>query len=114
MSTIYRLILLTAAVSALVSAQAQQPRPRPAGFGPTTPPLEESGFTPIFDGKTLGGWDGDPNFWRIEDGALVGETAKDKQPAENTFLIWRGGKPGNFELKLDYKLTGYNSGIQIR
>jgi len=77
-------------------------------------PLEESGFQPIFDGKSLTGWDGDPGFWRIENGAIVGETATDKQPKQNTFLIWRGGTPGNFELKLEYRLTGYNSGIQYR
>jgi hypothetical protein len=77
-------------------------------------PLEETGFKAIFDGSTMKGWDGDPNFWRVENAALVGETAKDKQPKQNTFLIWRGGSPGNFELKLQYRLTGYNSGIQFR
>jgi hypothetical protein len=77
-------------------------------------PLEEAGFKAIFDGSSLKGWDGDPNFWRVENGALVGETSKDKQPKQNTFLIWRGGSPGNFELKLQYRLTGFNSGIQFR
>jgi Domain of Unknown Function (DUF1080) len=78
------------------------------------PPLEETGFKPIFDGKTLNGWDGDPNFWRVEDGAVVGQTTTDKQPKQNTFLIWRGGSPSNFELRLEYRLTGFNSGIQYR
>ena len=82
--------------------------------GPIVGPLEESGFQPIFDGKSLAGWDGDPIFWRVENGSLVGQTTTDKQPAQNTFLIWRGGKPGDFELKLDFKLTGFNSGIQYR
>ena len=77
-------------------------------------PLEESGFKPIFDGKSLEGWDGDPEFWRVEDGALVGQTTTEKQPKQNTFLIWRGGTPGDFELKLQYRLTGFNSGIQFR
>jgi hypothetical protein len=81
---------------------------------PPVPPLIESGFEQIFDGHSLNGWDGDPNFWRVEGGALVGQTTTDKQPAQNTFLIWRGGSPGDFELKLQYKLTGYNSGIQFR
>jgi hypothetical protein len=62
----------------------------------------------------LNGWDGDPGFWRIENGTLVGQTTTDKQPAQNTFLIWRGGSPADFELKLQYKLTGFNSGIQFR
>jgi len=82
--------------------------------GPTIPPLEEIGFQAIFDGKSLTGWDGDPGFWRVEGGALVGQTTTEKQPAQNTFLIWRGGSPADFELKLQFKLTGYNSGIQFR
>jgi len=77
-------------------------------------PLEETGFTPIFDGKTLAGWDADAAFWRVEDGAIVGQTTADKQPKQNTFCIWRGGSPANFELRLKYKLTGFNSGIQYR
>ena len=77
-------------------------------------PREETGFESIFDGKTLKGWDGDPAFWRVEDGAIVGQTLVDKQPKQNTFLIWRGGSPANFELKVQYKLTGFNSGIQYR
>src|SRR5262245_61979747 len=77
-------------------------------------PLEESGFKAIFDGNSLKGWDGDPEFWRVEDGALVGQTTTEKQPKQNTFLIWRGGTPGDFELKLQYRLTGFNSGIQFR
>ena len=87
---------------------------RGAARGPMVPPLEESGFQPIFDGKSLAGWDGDPGFWRVEGGALVGQTTTEKQPAQNTFLIWRGGSPADFELKLQFKLTGFNSGIQFR
>jgi hypothetical protein len=78
------------------------------------PPLAETGFQPIFDGKSMAGWDGDPAFWRVEGGALAGQTTKEKQPAANTFLIWRGGKPADFELKLQFRLTGFNSGIQFR
>jgi Domain of Unknown Function (DUF1080) len=87
---------------------------RGAGRGPMVPPLEETGFKPIFDGRSMSGWDGDPKFWRVEDGALIGQTLTDKQPDQNTFLIWRGGSPADFELKLQFKLTGYNSGIQFR
>ena len=37
---------------------------------------------------------------------MVGETTADHQPAQNIFCIWRGGQPADFELKLQYKLTG--------
>jgi hypothetical protein len=79
--------------------------------------LTETGFTPIFDGKTLADWDCDPSFWRVEGGAMVGETKADHQPPQNIFCIWKGGKPANFELRLQYKLTGAqtgNTGIQYR
>ena len=93
---------------------AQQNTNKGSGSGPQIPPLQESGFQPIFDGKSMNGWDGDPEFWRIEDGALVGQTTTEKQPKQNTFLIWRGGNPADFELRLDFRLTGFNSGIQFR
>ena len=96
------------------SAQNTQDKGRGQGCGRSIPLLNETGFTPIFDGKSLAGWDGDPQFWRVEDGAIIGQTAADKQPKQNTFLIWRGGSPADFELKLQYRLTGHNSGIQIR
>ena len=78
------------------------------------PPLEETGFQPIFDGKSLAGWDGDPDSGAWKTAPSSGRPPTDKQPEQNTFLIWRGGSPADFELKLQYKLTGFNSGIQIR
>jgi hypothetical protein len=71
-------------------------------------------FTPIFDGKTLKGWDGDPAFWRVENGAIVGETKPGAMPKQNTFLIWRDGALADFELDAEYRLSGGNSGIQYR
>jgi Domain of Unknown Function (DUF1080) len=71
-------------------------------------------FRPIFDGKTLKGWDGDSAYWRVEGGAIVGETKPGAMPQENTFLIWRGGSPSDFELRAEYRLSGGNSGIQYR
>jgi hypothetical protein len=68
----------------------------------------------MFDGKSLAGWDGDPEFWRVENGAIVGETKPGTMPKQNTFLIWRGGSPADFDLDLDYRLTSGNSGIQYR
>jgi hypothetical protein len=71
-------------------------------------------FAPIFDGKTLNGWDGDPAYWRVENGAIVGQTKAGAIPKQNTFLIWRGGSPADFELRAEYRLTAGNSGIQYR
>jgi hypothetical protein len=79
--------------------------------------MQESGFRQIFDGKTLKGWDCDPDFWRAEDGSMVGETKQDHQPKQNTFCIWKGGQPGDFDLRLQYRMTGVNdgnSGVQYR
>lgn len=77
---------------------------------------DEAGFRSLFDGKSLAGWDGDKQFWRVENGSLVGETTAEKQPADkkNTFLIYRGGEFGDFELRFRYKVQGYNSGVQYR
>jgi hypothetical protein len=87
-----------------------------AAFGQPVGPLTESGFKQIFDGQSLKGWDCDPEFWRVESGAVIGETKADHQPKYNIFCIWAGGTPGDFELKLQYRLTGEtgNSGIQYR
>ena len=63
---------------------------------------DEAGFVPIFDGKTLAGWEGDPTYWRVEEGSLVGEITPQTLIKSNTFIIWRGGRPKDFELKLDY------------
>ncbi len=68
----------------------------------------------IFDGKTLDGWDGNPKFWSVQDGAITGQTTKENPTQGNTFIIWRKGKLGDFELNLEYKIIGGNSGIQYR
>jgi 3-keto-disaccharide hydrolase len=80
------------------------------------PALDETGFKSIFDGQSLKDWDSDPDFWRAENGVMIGETRADHQPKHNIFCIWKGGSPGDFELKLQYRLTGEtgNSGIQYR
>jgi len=85
-----------------------------SGIFPTYEPDDDTGFVPIFDGKTMKDWDGDSTFWRVENGEIVGETTPEKVVKVNNFLIWRGGKVKNFELKVDFKLGGTNSGIQYR
>jgi hypothetical protein len=87
------------------------------GFAMLMPdPLSDdtTGFQSLFDGKSLAGWDGDSQFWRAAGGSIVGETTAEKPLKSNTFLIWRGGKPKDFELKLEYQINNTNSGIQYR
>ncbi len=82
---------------------------------PVPTPDDNVGFTAIFDGKTLDGWDGDPAFWRAEDGTLIAESTPAKVVRSNTFLVWKGGTVRDFELKLEFRLSAEaNSGIQYR
>jgi len=95
---------------------ADAPKPRPAGRGPrAAAPDDNTGFEAIFDGKTLTNWDGEPGFWRVQDGVLTGETTEEKKLKLNTFIIWRGGTTADFEFKAEFRLTeGANSGVQYR
>lgn len=74
---------------------------------------DRTGFESIFDG-TMKNWDGDPALWKAENGMLVGETTAGAAIKENSFVIWRGGEPADFELKVEFKMNSTNSGIQIR
>jgi hypothetical protein len=71
--------------------------------------------TPLFDGKTLRGWEGDTHFWRAEDGAIVAGWLDRKQP-HNDFLATTH-EFGNFDLRLQYKVEGsngfVNGGVQF-
>ena len=75
---------------------------------------QDQGWATIFDGKTLDKWDGNPEFWRVEDGTITGQTTAEKPTPGNTFIVWRGGETADFELKLEYKIINGNSGIQYR
>ncbi len=76
---------------------------------------EDKGFVPIFDGRTLAGWEGDTALWRVEEGKLVGEITPDKSLKANSFIIWRGGTTRDFELKAEVRITETgNSGINYR
>jgi len=71
--------------------------------------------TPLFNGKTLDGWEGDLKIFRVEDGAIVAGTL-DNKIARNEFLCTTRTY-GDFELRLKVKLLGgdqANAGIQFR
>lgn len=80
-----------------------------------------AGEKPLFNGKDLTGWKGQPEFWSVKDGALTGQTTKENPVKENTFLIWNG-EVGDFELHFKYRIVdangksdGFgNSGVQYR
>jgi hypothetical protein len=77
---------------------------------------DSEGFVQIFDGKTFKDWEGDSIYWRIEKGSLIGEISAATPPLKNnTFLIWRGGLPADFEFKAEYRISKQgNSGINYR
>jgi len=107
------LIVLLAAVVTL-SAQTTPYAPKQTDR-PEVITGDEPGFQPIFDGKSLAGWEGNSTYWRVENGVLVGEIVPATVIKSNTFIIWRGGTPTDFELKMDYRITeGGNSGINYR
>jgi len=57
----------------------------------------QASWQSIFNGKDLDGWSGDPRLWRVQDGAIVGETDDaERKTNENSFLTWQGGKAGDF------------------
>lgn len=75
---------------------------------------DDDGFVSIFNGTTLEGWDADPALWSVKDGAITGVTGSEKPIQHNTFCIWRKGEVADFELKVQYRIVGGNSGVQYR
>lgn len=87
-----------------------QAQNEPAGV-----PAEPAGMHAIFNGKDLTGWDGDPRLWSVKDGAIRGETTAENPAKGNTFIIWKGGKTKDFDLRLSFRSNATNnSGIQYR
>jgi hypothetical protein len=82
---------------------------------PVAAPEELPGTKRIFNGRDLSGWDGDPRLWSVRDGVIHGETSTENVAKGNTFLVWKDGSTGNFELRLSFRCTAANnSGIQYR
>lgn len=79
-------------------------------------PLITGKFVSIFDGKTLDGWSGNPQYCRVEDGCIVLETKNADELEHNTFLSWNVEELEDFEIMFQYRIDSEwaNSGIQIR
>lgn len=120
-------VLLTCIASTVNTQQAQSSPPPPAttappagrGSSPFQPPepldfSDHTGWTALFDGRTLNGWSGNPDVWRVEDGAITAVSTAERRIG-STHIIWTGGEPADFELKLEMKLEGdIHSGIAYR
>ena len=101
--------LIAAAVSLSVSLSAA------ADERAQSLPPEPAGMERLFNGKDLTGWDGDPKLWKVKDGVLRGETTKENPAKGNTFIVWKGGTAGDFDLRLMFRCSATNnSGIQYR
>jgi putative heme-binding domain-containing protein len=72
----------------------------------------QEGFVPLFNGKDLTGWQGDPALWKVENGEIVGSTHGVKL-SQNTFLF-HDQEFTDFELRASFRLINGNSGIQFR
>src|SRR5687768_9395068 len=69
----------------------------------------------LLAGRDLKGWQGNKDYWRVEDGALVAEIRAGETLGSNEFLYWRD-EVHDFELTLEYRVSGdasANSGIQF-
>lgn len=77
-------------------------------------PDSEEGFVPMFNGKDLSGWEGKPGWWTVEDGTITSQSTPEKPCQAAHYLMWRGGKPADFEMRFEYRIQGGNSGVQFR
>ena len=69
----------------------------------------------MFDGQNLEGWEGEPGWWTVEDGAITARSTPDRPCTRPTYLYWKGGEPADFVLDCEFRISAEgNSGIQIR
>lgn len=108
------------AFTTAVNAQSIPALPKSVGTvsGFTQPaPLDfedHVGYVSLFNGKSLKNWDGNLKFWRVDGGAIVGESTE-QNPSGNSYIVYRGVKAKDFTLKFEIKVDGEGgSGIQYR
>jgi len=114
------LALSVLTMSAIGRAQQPPATPVPAGGRLVfTEPApfdfnDHTGYVSLFDGVSLKGWDGNPKFWRVENGAIVGESTP-TNPSGNNYIVYRDLVARDFTLKFEIKVEGDGgSGIQYR
>ncbi len=108
----FRIPMFLLCTFAAIPAYTQDATKSPAD---TKSPVAAENLKPLFNGKDLSGWDGDPTLWSVRDGVIHGETTEQNPAKGNTFLIWQGGTPKDFELHLSFRCNATNnSGIQYR
>ena len=72
-------------------------------------------FISMFNGKDLNGWEGAPAWWFVRDGILTSESTPEKPCKQSHYLYWKGGEPGDFEMRCSWRITGpANTGVQFR
>lgn len=87
--------------------------PHPVASAAVTVKPGPDGFVNLFNGRNLNGWNGDPQYWSVEEGAITGKT--DGTLKMNRFLTWTGSTIRNFDLRVKVKVSaGGNSGLQYR
>ncbi len=87
-------------------------------FDPLPLLTDEPGFVSVFDGKSLEGWAAaDMSFWTVEEGAITAKITAVHPTERNHYLVYQGGKLGDFELKLRHRVLSdkdVNCGFQYR
>ena len=75
---------------------------------------DREGYVSLFDGVSLKDWDGNRKFWRVENGAIVGESTE-QNPSGNSYLVYRAMEARDFTLKFEIKVEGKGgTGFQYR
>ncbi|MEN9359708.1 MAG: hypothetical protein RL095_1243 [Verrucomicrobiota bacterium] len=70
----------------------------------------------LFNGKDLSGWEGNPGFWKVEDGAITAESGGANPCKKTTFLVLKDRVVADFEITFKFRFLSDwgNSGLQFR
>jgi len=119
LASLYLFVCYFLLTSIPVSAQKPEgavPVPETSGFTQPSPMdfKNHEGYVSLFNGKDLRQWDGNPKFWSVKEGAIVGESTA-KNPSGNSYIVYRGMKAKDFTLKFEIRVIGEGgSGMQYR